>query len=108
MKHPFRHYLSKFKYVIALVVFAVFIGFIGENCIMERIKNKEEIATLERKIAAKKSEFVADSLKLAELKSDPEAIRTAAREQYYMKQPNEDVYIIYDNTAEADEEESDD
>ena len=96
MKHPIRHYLSKFKYIIALVIFIVSIGFIGEHSITERLKRKQEIATLQGKIAEQQRKFEEDNRILEELKSDPDAVRRVAREKYFMKRSNEDVFIIED------------
>lgn len=96
MKHPVRHYLSKFKYVIALAVFIVSIGFVGEHSITERLKRKQEIATLQSKIAEQERKFEEDNRVLEELKSDPDAVRRVAREKYFMKRANEDVFIIED------------
>ncbi len=100
MNHPIRHYLSKFKYVIALAVFAVSIGFIGENSIVERIKRKQEIADLEAKIAEERRKFEEDKQTLEDLKNDPEAVRRVAREKYHMKTEQEDVFIILDEGDE--------
>ena len=96
MKHPVRHYLSKFKYFIALAIFFVSIGFIGEHSITERIKRKQEIATLQSKIAEQQRKFEEDHHELELLKSDPDAVRRVAREKYFMKRSNEDVFIIED------------
>ncbi len=96
MKHPIRHYLSKFKYAIALAVFVVSIGFIGEHSITQRLKRKQEIATLQHKIAEQQRKFEEDKRVLEELKSNPEAVRRVAREKYFMKRQNEDVFIIED------------
>ena len=96
MKHPIRHYLSKFKYIIAIVIFLVSIGFIGEHSITERLKRKQEIATLQSKIAEQQRKFEEDNRVLEQLKSDPDAVRRVAREKYFMKRSNEDVFIIED------------
>lgn len=96
MKHPVRHYLSKFKYLIALGIFVFTIGFVGESCVVERIKNKEEIARLEKEIAELQQTESANMAMLQELQDDPDALRRVARERYYMKQADEDVYIIAD------------
>ncbi len=96
MKHPIRHYLSKFKYIIALGIFVFTTGFVGENCVVERIKNKEVIAKLEKEIAELEQTRSANMAMLQELQNNPDALRRVAREKYYMKQVDEDVYIIAD------------
>ena len=96
MKHPIRHYLSKFKYIIALGIFVFTTCFVGETCVVERIKNKEVIAKLEKEIAELEQTRSANMAMLQELQDNPDALRRVAREKYYMKQVNEDVYIIAD------------
>lgn len=96
MKHPIRHYLSKFKYIIALGIFVFTTGFVGETCVVERIKNKEIIAKLEKEIAELEQTKSANMAMLQELQDNPDALRRVAREKYYMKQVDEDVYIIAD------------
>ena len=96
MKHPIRHYLSKFKYIIALGIFVFTTGFVGETCVVERIKNKEVIAKLEKEIAELEQTKSANMAMLQELQNNPDALRRVAREKYYMKQVDEDVYIIAD------------
>ena len=102
VKYPFSHYLFKFKYLIALAIFVVAIGFIGEDCICERIKRKQEISVLEGKIAEQQQRFDTDNKTLNSLKNDVEALRTVAREKYYMKQWNEDVFLVEDSKTEED------
>ena len=96
MNHPVRHYLSKFKYIIASAVFVVSLCFIGEHSCVERRKRSAEIVELKSKIAEQQRRFAEDKAQLDELKKNPEAVRRVAREKYYMKTSNEDVFIIED------------
>ena len=95
-----RTFLSNFKYtikyIVALAIFVASIGFIGEHSITERVKRKQEIAELQAKIAELQQRFSEDRKMLDQLKNDPEAVRRIAREKYYMKTENEDVFIIED------------
>ena len=100
MRHTILHIVSKFKYLIALVIFIVFIGFVGDHCLINRFRQKSEISELKEKIAAERAKFEADSTTLVALKTDPDAVRKIARERYYMKNSGEDVFMI------TDEEES--
>lgn len=84
------------KYLLAFAIFVLSIGFIGEHCIKERIKRKYDISELQTKIADLQSTFHEDNVVLERLKNDPEEVRRIAREKYYMKSENEDVFIIED------------
>lgn len=88
--------LSKFKYLIAVGIFVLVTGFVGENCIVRRVERKQDIAELERKIQEQRDLFAADQARLDELKNNRYALRRVAREKYFMREYNEDVYIIED------------
>lgn len=95
MNHTLFRALARLKYVIAIAVFVVTTGFLGENCVVERMKHKQEIEALEQDIAAKRKKFDEDHKRLEEIKNSPEAVRRLAREKYYMKEADEDVFIIH-------------
>ena len=96
MKHVFRHYLIRYKYIIAFVVFGILIGFVGDHCLVKRYQQKQEIAKLESEIQIQINKFNKDKEQLEKLKSDSEAIEHIAREKYYMKCADEDIFVIED------------
>lgn len=99
MSPKLKTFLLKAKYPLALIVFGVFIGFVGESSLINRCSHKAEISRLESEIEELETKFEADKETLRRLENEPEAIKEIAREKYYMKTAEEDVYII------ADEEE---
>lgn len=100
MNQAVKNFYSKFKYsikyMVALGIFIAMIGFVGEHCLRERYKRKVEITELQMKIKEQKQKFNKDNKELERLKKDPEAVRKVAREKYFMKTSNEDVFIIED------------
>ncbi len=102
MKQTILHILSRFKYIIAFGIFVVFIGFVGEHSIINRIRQKSEISSLKNKIASERDRFVSDSLAFISLQKDPETVRKIAREHYYMKNSGEDVFMISDSSEEEE------
>ncbi len=95
--------LSKFKYLIALTIFAIFTVFVGDHCWLKRLQQKNEISDLQDKIAALDQQYVEDSLQILALDTDIDAVRKIARERYYMKNAGEDVFLIQDE-EEGEEE----
>jgi cell division protein FtsB len=93
-------YLSKFKYVIVIIVGTLLITVIGENSMLQRYRYARQISDLEDEIEKQEARFVHDSLRLAELERNPEAIRKIARERYFMKADDEDIYVFSDEIAE--------
>lgn len=88
--------LSKFKYLIALTVFAIFIIFIGDHCWIKRLQRKNEISDLKEKIASIDQQFEDDSIAILAIETDIDAVRKIARERYYMKNSGEDIFLIKD------------
>jgi cell division protein FtsB len=96
MKSSIKHWFFKLKYVIALVVFIVAIGFVGESSILNRIDQQQEISRLKGEIDDYNRKFEQDKKTLHALKNDPEAIKEVARSRYFMKTDNEDIFIVED------------
>lgn len=94
--------ISKFKYLIALAIFAIFTVFVGDHCWLKRMQQKNEISELQDKIAALDEQFEEDSLAILALDTDIDAVRKIARERYYMKNTGEDVFLIKDQEEEEE------
>lgn len=95
-----RHFLFKIKYFVAFIVFAGCITFLGESSLINRLEQKREIARLKSEIDEQQRRFDADHEELIRLKHDPEAVRQVARERYYMKTVDEDIFVIEDDEDE--------
>ncbi len=76
------------------MVFFVWILFFDQNNLIDRFVTQRNIRQLERD----KNYFIErirqDSTRLKELKTDNENLEKYAREQYFMKRENEDIFII--------------
>ena len=97
MKHSVRYYIFKLKYVIAFCIFIVAITFFGESSLINRLSQQEEINELNTSINEYEQKFKQDEAMLKSLKSDPEALKKVARERYYMKTDDEDLFVIEDD-----------
>lgn len=96
MKSNIKYVLFKLKYIFALVVFGVAVTFFGESNLINRQVQKQEISKLKGEIDEYQRKFNQDKAMLNSLKTDPEALKQIARERYYMKTPNEDIFVIED------------
>jgi cell division protein FtsB len=82
------------KYVLTLVIFVIWLVLLDSNNLISRyreIKNLRKLK-LEKEYYAKRIEV--DQRKLKELKTDNQNLEKFAREQYKMKKPDEDLYIV--------------
>lgn len=84
------------KYLVAFAIFAIAITFFGESSLINRESQKKEINKLSTEIEEQKKKFEQDKETLYNLKNDPEALKKVAREKYYMKAEDEDIFVIED------------
>jgi cell division protein DivIC len=82
------------KYVLTITVFAIWMLFFDQNNLVDRIQMKSEINQLEEDRAFYLEQIKADSARLHELTTDRDNLEKYAREQFLMKKPNEDVFVV--------------
>ncbi|MDE5561804.1 MAG: septum formation initiator family protein [Bacteroidaceae bacterium] len=81
------------KYVVTLFFIILIVGFLDDNSFWNRRERKATIEKLQEEIAELKTVYEEDTRKLEALEKYDNVVRLA-REMYFMKRPNEDVYII--------------
>ena len=82
------------KYLIAFTVFLVWLLIFDHNSLIDRVKYMKTLNGLEDERQFYNKRIEVDSKRLKELKTDKENLEKFAREQYYMKKENEDVFVI--------------
>ncbi len=80
-------------YILILTAFVVWMVFFDTNSFRIHLELKNEIDKLEKQKKYLK-EQIADDKKVIEKLSDPEELEKFAREQYYLKKKNEEIYLI--------------
>lgn len=80
-------------YVLVLTVFVIWMLFFDTNSLLIHLELKKEINKLEKQQEFLKEEIAKDK-KILEKLSDPEELEKFAREQYYLKKKNEEIYLI--------------
>ncbi len=96
MNQSVKRYLFRMKYLVAFAIFAIAITFFGESSLLNRLSQQKEINQLSTEIEEQKQIFEQDKEMLNSLKNDPEALKKVARERYYMKADDEDIFVIED------------
>jgi cell division protein FtsB len=91
-KHPLLKFLSN-KYVIVLVFFIVWMFFLDTYSYLEHRFLDKEIDELQTNKDYYQNEINKDKNSIRTLKNQHQ-IEKYAREKYYMKKDNEDIYII--------------
>ena len=95
IKDFYNTYLSRINaYWLVTIVFFALTFIMGDSSLYKRYTYDEKIRSLEKEIKHYQKEIEINSKKLNDLHTDKEGLERFAREEYFMKKPNEDVYII--------------
>lgn len=82
------------KYVLTVLVFLIWLILMDSNNLVTRYKNMRELSKLRREKEYYMDKIKTDKEKLYLLKTDDQNLEKFAREQYRMKEPDEDLYIV--------------
>ncbi len=82
------------RYLLAISAFAVWVAFFDESNLFVQRQRTRELNELNKKIEYYKSQVADTKQELNDLQNDPVMLEKYAREKYFMKRDNEDVYII--------------
>ncbi len=85
---------SVLKYVVVIVVGCFVVGFMDENSIWNHLQNKKKINDLQTEINDYKERHARDEAQLEALENDHKAVEKVAREKYYMKLKDEDIFVL--------------
>jgi hypothetical protein len=103
-KKPWFKFMSN-KYVLVLTVFIVWMLFLDSNSWLIHRELNQEIDEIKANKLYYQKEIQSDKRILNELEDSIE-IERFARETYFMKRPNEDIYIIeYEDSLKTDKDE---
>lgn len=86
--------LLRNKYMIALILFAVWISFFDQNNLVQHRRNKQRLKALKEQRAFYREKIEADNLKMEELRSGVDNLEKYAREQFNMTRPDEDLFLV--------------
>lgn len=85
---------AKNKYVLTLVGFGIWLGFFSQYSLMERAGLARHFRDLQQEKQYYIEQIKRDSVRLRELTTGTEELEKYAREQYYMKKPGEDIFVV--------------
>lgn len=90
--HKFDRFRN--KYIVASLIFIIWVGFFDENNLIERFQNLIELKHLKENKEYYIHKINEDTERLKELKTNNENLEKYAREQYLMKRDNEEVFVV--------------
>ena len=97
MKRNFWHKVySVFinKYFLSLVGFSVWVIFFDQHNLVDRYKSKQRLNQLKQDTVFYQKKIRSDRESIRLLKTNPQNLERFAREQYLMKAPDEEVFVI--------------
>ena len=98
IKDFYVKYLSWINiYWLVTIAFLIVTFTLGDSSLYKRYTYDEKIRSLEREIKHYEEEIEANTKKLDDLHTDKEGLERFAREEYFMKRANEDIFIIKGN-----------
>lgn len=86
--------ILKNKYLLVTVLFLIWIVFFAQYDILSQFHQRNELKDMERKIEYLEKEVSRLQQEKQALQHDPAVLEKYAREKYYMKKKNEDVYVF--------------
>ena len=86
--------LFRNKYFLAIIAFAVWMLFFDKNDMLSQYEYRAEVNKLQQEKDFYEKETAAVKKDLTELDSNLNTAEKFAREKYFMKKDNEDVFVI--------------
>lgn len=80
------------------------VGVLDENSFMKRIEYSYQINDLKAEIEKYDRQYQHDTKQLKELRRNPKAIAKIARERYFMKADDEDIFVLSDDEQPVNNE----
>ncbi len=82
------------RYLLALVGFGVWVIFFDRNDYFTQKERHNELQQLNAKIEYYHTQIASTRKELKALQNDPATLEQYAREKYYMKRSNEDIFVV--------------
>lgn len=86
--------IVKNKFLVAIIGFGVWMFFFDRNDFPSQIERYQKLKELKTNTAYYDQKIEAAKKELEQRKTDPAAYERIAREKYYMKKDNEDIFLF--------------
>ena len=100
--------LHSVKYILALAVAVAFIGFGGGNSLWAHFGYMNRIGELHDEIDQYDGEYRRSQAQIRQLQTHPKSMERIARERYFMKAADEDIFVLNDDERLPQTKASDD
>ena len=92
-------FIAHYKYLITIVVGILIVGILDDNSFRKLIEYQFQISDMKESIRKYDNQYVRDSRLLWQINRNPKAIEKVAREKYFMKADDEDIFVLSDDAG---------
>jgi cell division protein FtsB len=94
--------ILKNYYILATVLFVVWVGFFDNDNILSQFQARKELNALLQQKKYYTDEIQKNKDLVRSLSTDSKALERFGREKYLMKKDNEDIYLIITDTVKGE------
>jgi cell division protein FtsB len=87
----------KNKYFISFAAFCVVILFLDKNDVMTQLDRRKELRELQQSKRYYTAQIASERKELQAIETNPAAVEKIAREKYFMKKDNEEIFLVSEN-----------
>lgn len=95
--------VARHKYLITIVIGVLMVGVLDENSFRKYMILQMQYNEAKGELDAYEDQFRRDSIRLHNLEANAKGVERVARERYFMKRPNEDVFVLSIDEKNTDE-----
>jgi len=88
----------KNKYFISFAAFCVIILFLDKNDVLTQLDRRKELRELQQSKRYYTAQIATERKELQALETNPAAVERVAREKYFMKRDNEELFLVSENS----------
>lgn len=88
----------KNKYFISFAAFCVIILFLDKNDVLTQLDRRKELGELQQSKRYYTAQIATERKELQALETNPAAVERVAREKYFMKRDNEELFLVSENS----------
>jgi cell division protein FtsB len=95
------YHIKALKYVLVTIIAVALIGFLDENSVWSHLRNKQRISELQAEIKQYSDLHNSNQARIRQIEKDPKAMEKIARERYFMKADDEDIFVLSDDVRDT-------
>ncbi len=85
------------KYVVVCVIGILIVGFLDDNSVLSHMNNMKRIGELQEEIEHYEALNKSNVSRIRQLEDNPKEVEKIARERYFMKADDEDIFVLSDD-----------